>query len=212
MIRFLSFIKNPAYTETFEKIRWSDFFALLFLFYIIEIPLGAIINILIKNLALVPKPIALCYYQRVMYGLLLAPIVEELIMRLLLVFTKRNLVIFLANSIILSMVFLFRGSIIKFFFFISITFLFTIILVYHSSSRQFFIRYYKLFFYLIAILFGLIHISNFNGILMSNFMWTPLIVIPQIIMGLLSGYIRVTYGFIFAVLLHGLINFTVIFS
>jgi hypothetical protein len=212
MIKFFSFIKNPFYTESFEKVKWFDVFSLLFIFYIIEFPLGIFTRFLISILNLEQKPIPLPYLEKIIYGLLLAPILEELIMRLLLVFTKRNLVLFLSINIMLLLVFFFRDNNIKFFLFLFLILLFSVILINYNPCRLYFIKYFKSFFYFIAILFGLIHIFNFNGITILNFIWTPLIIIPQIIMGFLFGYIRVTYGFIYAVICHALINLPIIFT
>ena len=142
----------------------------------------------------------------------MAPILEELISRLLLVFTKRNLIIFLCSCVILSMVFFIRESSIKFYLFVFISLLFSIILVFFTSCHLFFIKNFKIIFYLSAILFGLVHIFNFNGINISNVVLTPLIIIPQVVMGFLFGYLRVTYGFIYAVICHAFINFPILFS
>lgn len=56
-----------------------------------------------------------------------------------------------------------------------------------------------------AILFGFIHITHFiiskNVILLS-----PIIIMPFLIMGILYGYIRVKFGFGYAIATHVLYN------
>lgn len=60
---------------------------------------------------------------------------------------------------------------------------------------------FPLAFYLSCLVFGLVHLSNFeNG--SSMIWWAPLLVAPQIIMGFFLGFIRVRLGLIFAILMH----------
>jgi membrane protease YdiL (CAAX protease family) len=64
-------------------------------------------------------------------------------------------------------------------------------------------------YYFSSVVFGLIHIFNFEW---DNSMIPYIIIIvsPQIFLGLLFGYIRINYGFWYAVLIHGLYNFILI--
>jgi len=67
-------------------------------------------------------------------------------------------------------------------------------------------RHSRFFLYASAILFGLVHITNYNNI--SQFWWLAIIlVMPQIIVGLFLPLIRVKLGFWWAVFVHGLYNF-----
>jgi hypothetical protein len=212
MIKLLTFLKNPTYSESLYKIEWSEFFIILFAFYLLEMPLGIFIKLLINVLGLEAKQIPLPYLKRIILGLLIAPIFEESLMRLNLVLSKRNIIVFLNTCLGLAVYFLFKGRNFKVILFIIILVVFLIILIYFTQCKSFVIRNYRFVFYSTAILFGLLHIFNFNGITLSNIVWTPLLVIPQIIMGLLLGYFRVTYGFIYAVICHSLINTPILFS
>ena len=60
-------------------------------------------------------------------------------------------------------------------------------------------------FYIIAILFGLIHLSNFN-ITTNTLLLAPILVAPQIILGGYLGYIRVRFGLIWSIFLHASYN------
>ncbi|WP_299061307.1 CPBP family intramembrane glutamic endopeptidase [uncultured Polaribacter sp.] len=64
---------------------------------------------------------------------------------------------------------------------------------------------FKIAFYVFAVLFGLVHISNFE-ITTNVLIATPLLVLPQIILGTYFGYIRVKFGLIWSMLLHGSYN------
>jgi hypothetical protein len=66
--------------------------------------------------------------------------------------------------------------------------------------------YYIWWFYGVAILFGTVHIMNFNNI---NYYILPIYFIyvsPQIITGIFIGNIRIQRGFFWGILLHSLIN------
>lgn len=66
-------------------------------------------------------------------------------------------------------------------------------------------KQFKYIFYTFAILFGYIHITNFE-ITTNVILLSPILVLPQIILGLILGYLRVKIGLVYAMLLHALYN------
>ena len=69
--------------------------------------------------------------------------------------------------------------------------------------------YFKFLFYISALLFGWVHIFNFE-FTSSHFVFIPIITLPQIVLGLMLGYVRIIYGFWYGVLLHFLYNMIVV--
>lgn len=69
--------------------------------------------------------------------------------------------------------------------------------------------YFGLIFYLFSIAFGFYHITNFE-ITPTVLYLSPLLVSPQLFIGLLLGYIRVRLGLEWAILLHACYNFVLI--
>ncbi|MGJ8745748.1 CPBP family intramembrane glutamic endopeptidase [Polaribacter sp.] len=65
--------------------------------------------------------------------------------------------------------------------------------------------YFKVAFYSFALLFGFVHISNFD-ITTNVLLLSPLLVLPQILLGGYLGYIRVRFGIQWSMLLHGTYN------
>lgn len=66
-------------------------------------------------------------------------------------------------------------------------------------------RSFRIAFYAFALLFGFIHITNFE--LTTNvLLLAPLLVLPQILVGAYFGYIRVRFGLLWSMLLHGSYN------
>ncbi len=78
------------------------------------------------------------------------------------------------------------------------TFLFIWICYYSQNAR--------LVFYSSVIIFGLLHVANYNPLPVQLMPFYLIIALPQLYMGLLLGYARLTLGFAYAVLFHMLIN------
>lgn len=67
-------------------------------------------------------------------------------------------------------------------------------------------RLFPLFFYLVAITFALIHIYNYDSTQFSVWM-TPFIVIPQFVLALFLGFVRMRIGIWASIYMHALNNF-----
>ncbi len=66
-------------------------------------------------------------------------------------------------------------------------------------------RYFPWIFYASAIIFGAVHLSNFD--LNEQLLWlSPLLILPQISAGIFMGFIRVKLGLFWSILLHGAFN------
>lgn len=63
---------------------------------------------------------------------------------------------------------------------------------------------FKLIFWLFTLIFAAVHLSNFGAEI--PFYLMPLLVLPQFILGIMLGYIRVGWGFWYGVLFHALHN------
>ncbi len=71
--------------------------------------------------------------------------------------------------------------------------------------NRFWISRYKVIFYFSAIVFGFIHITNYE-ISPMVLLFAPIIVAPQVVAGLLLGYMRVRHGVISGFILHAMHN------
>lgn len=66
-------------------------------------------------------------------------------------------------------------------------------------------KYFNIVFYTTIILFGAIHLSNFERYM--SYLWlAPIIVAPQLVAGTFLGYTRVKLGLFYSILLHALHN------
>ncbi|WP_155212801.1 CPBP family intramembrane glutamic endopeptidase [Fulvivirga aurantia] len=192
----LSFLKSPADSSKLRQLTFKEkfptiialliigliaSFAVLFLVSFIEefvsIDLGnhAVEEILKENPVL-----------SAIFGIIIAPILEELLFRSWLTFRRAY-----------------------FFLWIPITFY-----KWLNKSSEFIAfkkvktqwnKIYPFIFYFSALIFGLVHASNFENYM--DYLWfAPLITLPQIILGGTFGYVRVKFGLVYSMLLHGLHN------
>jgi len=66
-------------------------------------------------------------------------------------------------------------------------------------------RYFKYVFYILTLLFGFYHITNFE-INSTTALLSPLLVAPQLSLGAILGFIRVRFGLWWAIALHAIYN------
>ena len=66
-------------------------------------------------------------------------------------------------------------------------------------------RYFRYVFYGFAIVFGYVHITNFE-ITTNVLLISPILIAPQALLGLLLGMIRVKLGLLYAMLFHAVYN------
>lgn len=66
-------------------------------------------------------------------------------------------------------------------------------------------KYFKAAFYFFAVIFGLVHITNFT-MTTNVLLLAPILVLPQIVLGCYLGFIRVKFGLGWGMLLHACYN------
>lgn len=74
--------------------------------------------------------------------------------------------------------------------------------------NQFISNNYHVYFYMLTISFGLLHITNFQSLTFVHYLLSPFLVFYQILLGLFLGFVRVNYkeGMIYCILIHSLFN------
>jgi membrane protease YdiL (CAAX protease family) len=70
-------------------------------------------------------------------------------------------------------------------------------------------KFFAIAFYILTLIFGVIHISNFE---LSPQVWllSPILVAPQISVGFLLGFIRVKFGLLWSIIMHACYNMVLI--
>ena len=74
-----------------------------------------------------------------------------------------------------------------------------------KTARKVWDKFYGRVFYLMTMAFGLMHIMNFEPSL-NIYLLAPILVAPQILIGINLGYLRVRFGLIWSILFHAFYN------
>ena len=210
----ISFLKNPNLEERYEIKSITSFFKLLWRSFLITLGISIAISLFISTplryLNLLPplKDINFSFLSFLKISFFV-PLVEELIFRLPLRISRVNLITSL--GLILFLIFQNLNIYVSLSFLI-VSFGFIILIIINRSDilpigGNFFTKYYLFIFYSQAILFGLLHLPNYN-LDLKYFYLFPLFIIIYILIGCLWGYIRVRfkYGIYACIITHMIVN------
>ncbi|MEI7502631.1 MAG: CPBP family intramembrane glutamic endopeptidase [Paludibacter sp.] len=189
------FIKNPkdqrapiqTFSEKANKLLWI---------IVLDIPAMGIFFLMLwglkslgiftdenhKILALLKS---LSFSSIVLIFIVLIPVLEELIFRLYLRY-KHNI---LARFFIFGFIITGRNNKIKI----------------EEAFKRFWFKQYKYIFYFSAIIFGFVHVFNYDYNIKMLLLF-PLLTAPQIVMGVFLGYMRVRFNIFQSIILHSLHN------
>lgn len=203
---FIEYCKNPVIFPDQKRMTVIIFLKLYLLYMIFVLSIGVQLGGLM-NFTGITNELDDVSTKMVLFGVLGAPFFEETIFRLLLKPTRRKVWVFLITLSAYILLLIYRQNYLPIVIFSGIL-VFVILLILLKKYEIFnFTHYYRLLFYLSVSVFALLHMFNFDQI---NYTWQflllPIFVIPQFFMGLVLGYTRMVYGFIYAVLLHMGIN------
>lgn len=187
LLDLFNFLKNPSDSRDpnqFLKHKVKSFLLVLGIAILLSLVTAKLLDILneagwinINNHKLSDYIRTSSVFTVFLFAALLIPLLEEIIFRLFLRFKSNYLLQFI--------IYLYPGS--------------------KACILEFWQKYFRFIFYLSAISFALVHLSNFNE-MPSHTLFLPLIVLPQFITGLLIGYIRVRYNFILGLFMHAVFN------
>jgi len=119
------------------------------------------------------------------FAVIVAPLFEEVMFRLILKF-RSNFLILWSIHIGVALHLGQKRSLLK-------------------TARKVWDKFYRWIFYFMAVAFGLMHIMNFEPSL-NIYLLAPILVAPQILIGINLGYLRIRFGLIWSILFHALYN------
>ena len=119
------------------------------------------------------------------FAVIMAPLLEEVMFRLILRF-RSNFLILWSIHIGVALQLGQKRSLLK-------------------TARKVWDKFYGWIFYLMTVAFGLMHIMNFEPSL-NIYLLAPILVAPQILIGINLGYLRVRFGLIWSILFHAFYN------
>lgn len=193
---FLSFLKKPT-DEVTIPISMASKFKIVLIFFIIELPVSLASILIISGLeaaniintenhaieTLFKTMSTTAFFFLVV---IIDPFVEELIFRLSLRY-ETNL--FIGISIRFGNLFFDREKAAQF----------------DLALNRKWSRFYPKFFYFSALLFGLVHLVNYE-ISPAILLFSPILVASQIVGGLIIGFLRVRHGFWTGYMMHSFHN------
>ena len=228
---YISFLKKPDFTKKVELsviVKLIELFK-IYLITILFLVLANLINkILIKlgayedftqyinKITQLPnKTFSITYLS---FALCCAPILEEFTFRLLLTKYKKTYIIisislifgFLINRFFYAQLWHFKSVILFNIapYLYPVLFalpIFTLLFLIKFDFEYIWNRYYSRFFYLIAILFAILHIPALD-LNIGHLVFIPIIALPYFISALSLGYARNRYGILFSIILHFVLN------
>jgi len=212
---FIGYLRkpDPFIKQRFKFIPFRDLFLLVVLSLVASQILESLVHLLANFKIIAPEPKSVfdsdkySNWEIALVGILVAPPIEELLFRYQL--RSINFLCFFIGIIAFSFVANSNNNLVIFLF--GLTTLISIIFTIRYLNNNHKIKYrivksaFPFSFYWVAIVFGLVHITNFldfkdYGPLI--FLW----VLPQLFGGLILGFTRMRYGFYSGILLHSVYN------
>ena len=185
------------------------FFILLGIFLLFSIPFNFLISICENQFNLNRIILDISSLSLIILSITYSPLSEEIAFRIMLRPSWKNTMIFTLLFWFLATMCLIRKEYILLCIFLTIGSACVIALSsknIRSLFQKYILRHFRFFFYLSSIIFGLIHIFNYEPINVRLLILTPIIIAPNIIAGLILGYVRMKFGIIYSILLHAAIN------
>jgi membrane protease YdiL (CAAX protease family) len=151
--------------------------------------------------------------EKFLFVIIVAPIIEEMIFRFPLNSSKWSF--FFSLSLVISIISIFLNIENSY-----ITFATWILFLFGLLAHNFFeVSYYfqniwktnyRYFIYFFVLFFGLIHLSNFEIGSFENWVFLPVLFLPQTIFGFILVYVRLNYGIISSIIQHSFYNFFIL--
>lgn len=219
--RFLKFLRHPQYTVNVatEHQGIIDVLRLYALTLLIVLPLGILSARIATNLqstnAIEDLARTVPIWEIIMLAVVLAPLWEEAAFRLPLRYTPINLAIPFSLGMMLVFLSLIDHQVLP--AEAALPLLVGIIVLgmllrfwlkqrNAKTIHTIYEKWIGWLFYGLALAFGLIHIGNFTSLSGQAWLLTPILVLPQTVIGVFLGFIRLRYGFWWAVFTHGFHN------
>jgi hypothetical protein len=199
MVKLLiNFLLSPDHPLEFRPMSLVDFLKLMLVTLLVIVPYSALIYALglyeLQNEAIDLLEENLTVF--LITAIIFAPIIEEPIFRLHLDLTKKSILWSLGVSIFL---------VFDFWIAVAALWIYLIWLFVRVSRNN--PPSLKLVVYSSAILFGLVHLSNFTSLdYATQFYLIPLLIGAQVFVGLVISFIRLRYGMKWAIIYHGVYN------
>ena len=215
---FIHFLKKPHY-EFIER-KETNVISTAIKIYLLALLFIGLINSLnitilktfftipIDESLAVPEQLKRHLWAYLLLVVIYSPIMEEVIFRLPLIFEPVNISLSISTLIAL-IVHKVSDGILPILTFLALFFLITrLAIIYKLNFFSFWNKNFKYIFYLLSLTFGLVHITNYKYVELSQYFMAPILILPQLLLGFLLSYARLYYkkGFLICIFIHCLMN------
>lgn len=212
--RNLRQIPQEMRIEKFKGRNWEKAFLVLTLYLVVDVFLGITswygLIWLFPIIEEADRYVIDSFKEAILPAVIFAPIFEETMFRLFLKFSRArfNISFFLISlsSFAISNV---AGCVM-----LILWLVFAIALLdrrYYMILQYFWLKNRVTVFWLVVLLFGLVHLDNYNLEMIPWYLYVPT-VLPQLIGGVFLGIVRLRFGFLWAILLHASYNLVASFE
>jgi len=215
---FFDFLKRPRYQFLERKethiLRTAIKIYLLILLFIglvnlINITiLHAFLTLPIDETLVVPDSLKEHLWTYIILVVIIGPVMEEVIFRLSLIFEPDQIALSISTLIALIVHKLSIGVVSLVSFFVIYAIIFRFALIHKTVFLKFWNKNFKYIFYFLSLTFGLVHISNYKFIEVSQYLIAPILILPQLAIGFVLSFTRLYYkrGFLICIIFHVLMN------
>jgi len=215
---FFKYLKRPTYLS-YERKETNVVLSALQIYLLFILFVGLInslsitilktfVNIPIDKTLDIPEFLKSHLFIYFLFLGIYTPFMEEIVFRLPLVYSSTNVALSLATltALIAHKII---GGFMPIIIFLGLFFIiFKCAQFYNKLLLTFWHRYYSIVFYFLSLSFGFAHITNYTYTVTSQFFIAPILVFPQIALGLVLSFSRIYYrrGFLISIVIHCFLN------
>jgi magnesium-transporting ATPase (P-type) len=205
-----SYLISPKYIKQ-KNINWIHFFKVFLFCFLLSVILSGVTYSLQEYFHVNhkrPSP----NLQMTLQAILWTPFIEEVWFRLLLKPSNRNLRYFIILNSLGLIYLLYKETFVIVAIILLLMGIVACGLIYRKKIGSYLLRKclrnFPVIYYFIAILFGLVHLINFQYVALEFWMYSllPVLVMSQVTLGVFLGYIRMKYGVLYSILFHAINN------
>jgi len=214
MEKLIDYLKRPTYCSN-QTPKVIYLLGLFFIYILAIIPISILIFLVTKEFHIKHDQLRLSTTVNTLLVVILAgPIYEEIIFRSWLKLKKINVVLFLITLLFFIVKSIIDSRVITLVVLTVLMLGFLILLLTYGriTIEKFISSKFQYFFYTTAIIFGILHSTNFSGNTYLILAFMPILGAPQIVLGVILGYVRMKHGLFYSILFHMLVNTLLIFT
>ncbi len=213
MIDFIEFLKHPTLGHV-RKPDWIEMLKLFLMYLFIAVPLGGIVLFVSKTFNIEHADYLTFSVKTILIAVFIAPVYEEILFRGLLRLSGVTALLFVVTGLCLLTVSFINGKTMSVIVLTIILLGFAVLFFKVGLSRLQMLadKNFRSLYYISSALFGLLHVFNFSGDVIMIAVFSVILILPQLVLGLILGFVRTRYGLKSSIVFHMIVNFPVMLA